>query len=132
LKRYLIPRLTAEAAAELELLHQLLARVRLLPGEDGRSSSLCDAKGVLRAGPAYKLTMAVTGALPCDFHASGATEPPQVQFFVWLLVQERIQCRANLLKKNVVQDVTCEVCRGDVEDCDHLIFKCPFASSVWA
>jgi len=64
---------------------------------------------------------------------SGATEPPpKVQFFAWLLVQERIQCRANLLKKNVVQDATCEVCQGDMEDCDHLIFKCPFASSVWA
>jgi len=51
--------------------------------------------------------------------------------FAWLLVQERIQCRANLLKKNVVQDATCEVCRAGVEDCDHLLFRCPFSSSVW-
>ena len=51
--------------------------------------------------------------------------------FAWLLVQERIQCRANLLKKNVVQDATCEVCRAGMEDCDHLLFRCPFSSSVW-
>jgi len=133
LERYLVPRLTARAAAELEQLRQILTRVRLRPGDDRRSSPLCDAGGVLRAGPAYQLSMVAAGAPPCDFHAFvwGNRAPPKVQFFAWLLVQERIQCRANLLKKNVVQDATCEVCRAGVEDCDHLLFRCPFSSSVW-
>ena len=57
LERYLVPRLTARAAAELEQLRQILTRVRLCPGDDRRSSPLCDAEGVLRAGPAYQLSM---------------------------------------------------------------------------
>lgn len=48
------------------------------------------------------------------------------------VVQERIQCRANLLKKNAVDDASCELCRQSNEDCNHIIFTCPFAVQVWA
>jgi hypothetical protein len=53
--------------------------------------------------------------------------PPRVQFFAWLLVQERIQCRSNLVKKHVVAENMCEVCAQE-EDCSHIIFRCSFES----
>jgi hypothetical protein len=57
--------------------------------------------------------------------------PPRVQFFTWLLVQERIQCRANLVVKNVIDSATCALCQAADEDCNHLLFSCPFVAKVW-
>ncbi|CAN6371657.1 unnamed protein product [Urochloa humidicola] len=61
----------------------------------------------------------------------GNRAPPRVQFFAWLLVQERIQCRANLMKKNIVDDAKCELCNHEAETCDHIIFTYPFARQAW-
>jgi hypothetical protein len=57
---------------------------------------------------------------------------PRVKFFGWLLLQERIHCRANLAKINILDDAMCELCGQSEEDCEHLIFRCPVASSLWA
>lgn len=38
--------------------------------------------------------------------------PPRVQFFAWLLLHGRVQCRANLHKRSIVEDATCELCNG--------------------
>jgi len=37
--------------------------------------------------------------------------PPHVKFFAWLLSQERIQCKANLLRKGIVDNADCDDCR---------------------
>lgn len=65
--------------------------------------------------------------------SSGTTSPPspRVKFFAWLLVQNRIQCKSNLLKKNILDDDTCELCNNGSEDADHIISRCPFARSLW-
>jgi len=34
-----------------------------------------------------------------------------VRFFAWLLVQGRIQCKANLVTKGIVDAPTCELCK---------------------
>jgi len=57
--------------------------------------------------------------------------PPRVQFFVWLLVQRHVHSRSNLLKKSIVTDATCELCRNHPETVDHLAFACPVAASLW-
>jgi hypothetical protein len=33
--------------------------------------------------------------------------------------------------KNIVDDSSCELCRGAAEDSDHIILRCPFALQVW-
>ena len=55
-----------------------------------------------------------------------------MQFFGWLLVQDRIQCRTNLLTKNIVEDATCELCHLEDEDSNHIVFSCPIARSFWS
>lgn len=60
----------------------------------------------------------------------GSRAPPRVHFFAWLLVQECIQCRANLMKKHILDDGGCPVC-GATEDSNHIIFGCSFATAVW-
>ncbi|CAN6233698.1 unnamed protein product [Urochloa humidicola] len=133
LPRHLVPRLSRAAQGELQKLDELLTQINLREGEDCRSSALADKDGVLRAGPVYKLLMKTSGPEPRDFSdfVWKNKAPPRVQFFAWLLVQERIQCRTNLLKKNIVPDASCELC-SQPEDPDHIIFQCPFASQVWA
>ena len=58
--------------------------------------------------------------------------PPKVKFFGWLLVQNRIQTKENLLRKHCVDDSVCEVCSLAVESSSHLIAGCPFAAGFWA
>jgi hypothetical protein len=58
----------------------------------------------------------------------GASEGP---IFAWLLTQGRVQCRANLPKKNIVQEANCEECGAAEETATHIIFQCPFAQDFW-
>lgn len=134
--RYLVPRLSRGAVAELEQLQGLLERIVLTKDDDRRTSPLLDQVGELKAGPVYKAIMTATGNQPCDFskfvRGNGNRAPPLVQFFAWLLVQKRIQCRANLHMKAVLDDPSCELCAHAVEDCDRIILLCPFAAQVWS
>ncbi|CAN6226414.1 unnamed protein product [Urochloa humidicola] len=126
-------RLSREAAEEYTKLQGILERVALLPGEDRRYSPLAATDGALRAGPIYRALMATTGAPPVQFtkFVWQNRAPPRVQFFAWLLVQNRLQCRSNLVKKQVVDAATCPLCSHPDETCDHLILDCPFAAQVW-
>ncbi|CAN6177571.1 unnamed protein product [Urochloa humidicola] len=92
----------------------------------------CDGK--LRSGPVYTSLLTVTGSPPSPFAAFvwGNRAPPRVQFFTWLLVQERIQCRSVLVRKNVLDNAECALYHHPEETCDHIIFNCPFSSQVWS
>nr|CAB3445429.1 unnamed protein product [Digitaria exilis] len=106
-------------------------RITLRAGSDQRHCPL-EAEGRnIRSGAVYKHLMAVTGAPQCSFSKFvwGNRAPPRVQFFAWLLVQDRIQCRSNLFRKGIVEDVACAICGGN-EDCDHVVLSCPFATQV--
>ena len=54
-----------------------------------------------------------------------------MQFFAWLLARQRLNCRANLRAKNLLEDAACEICGVEDEDCQHLILSCPFAKQAW-
>ena len=64
-------------------------------------------------------------------HFWGSCAPPWVQFFAWLLVHERIQCKANLARRKILPDDTCELCGRCPETVVHLLFFCDFAASFW-
>ncbi|OEL28656.1 hypothetical protein BAE44_0010324, partial [Dichanthelium oligosanthes] len=49
-----------------------------------------------------------------------------------LLVQNRVQCKHSLKKKNVLDEDCCDICRAAAEDADHIIAKCNFAKNFWA
>jgi hypothetical protein len=100
--------------------------------DDKRLCPFTSADGKLHTGPLYQLLMTMQGT---DSSISKFIRKnralPRVQFFAWLLTQNRIQCRANLVKKHVVQDATCEVCVETEEKATHIIFQCPFAKNFW-
>jgi hypothetical protein len=41
--------------------------------------------------------------------------PPRVQFFAWLLAQEKTQCKTNLRKKRILEEDVCEECAWSVK-----------------
>ena len=79
----------------------------------------------------YKSIIAVGGS--CDYYKFiwENRAPPKVKFFGWLLVQDRIQTRENLLKKNCIDSDLCELCGAQVESTAHLIAGCAFAVGFW-
>jgi hypothetical protein len=56
---------------------------------------------------------------------------PKVKFFAWLLLQEHIQCKSNLKKKNILDTDVCELCNQSAETTSHLISGCSFAQRFW-
>ncbi|XP_004963682.1 uncharacterized protein LOC101781465 [Setaria italica] len=133
LQRYLAPRLSRRAADELSELESLLAQVVLREGADLRSSPLASDPSGLGARDVYSKLMETAGspAPPFVKFVWINRAPPRVKFFTWLLVQERIHCRANLKKKKILTEASCELC-GLEETCDHIIFHCSFATSIWS
>ena len=51
--------------------------------------------------------------------------------FMWLLTQEKIQCRQILQKKHIVPTAICEVCGEHDETPEHIINGCAIARLFW-
>lgn len=129
---HLVRRLTQQAEAELELLEDKLSHFTLMDTDDRRSSPFADTSGKLCTSTLYavlKSRGAEAGSANSAFWRSCA--PPRVQFFGWLLIHGRVQCKTSLLQRKVVQDSTCELCNREPETASHLIFHCAFAASFW-
>ena len=64
-----------------------------------------------------------------DFHAV----PLKVNIFVWRLFLNRLATKDNLWKRNVldVSLVSCATSCGELEDMDHLFFKCDHYGRLW-
>jgi hypothetical protein len=56
--------------------------------------------------------------------------PPRVQFFLWLLSNNKNLTRDNLAKRQQVDDKTCPFC-GELESSLHLFFECVVARQMW-
>ncbi|TVU08333.1 hypothetical protein EJB05_41734, partial [Eragrostis curvula] len=125
LSSVLAPRLSRVASQELTEIVALLDTIELNDQGDVRASPLLDAEENLKSAPIYKMLTRAHWK-PCDYFEFvwHNRAPPRVQFFGWLLVQERIQCKTNLLQKTIVDDAKCEVCSSADETSDHLIFEC--------
>jgi hypothetical protein len=57
--------------------------------------------------------------------------PSKVKIFTWLVVLDRLNSRANLHRKTIIDSDDCPTCTGVAEDCNHLFFQCPAATAVW-
>ncbi|CAM0884058.1 unnamed protein product [Alopecurus aequalis] len=121
-------RLTPAASSELRLLDLLLQDVSLSPNADDRA--LLDGTRFTARG-AY-------AALSTQMHDSEldtiwtSFTPQKVKIFGWLLHFDKLNTRANLLKKHILESATCPRCSHPVEDRQHPFFSCPLALAVWA
>ncbi|BAD82163.1 cyst nematode resistance protein-like protein [Oryza sativa Japonica Group] len=53
-------------------------------------------------------------------------------FFIWLAVKGRCLTGDNLAKRGWPHDPLCALCSIDMEDCHHLLVKCPYTNRVWS
>jgi len=71
------------------------------------------------------------GVIPVFVHAVWKLHiPPRVQFFLWLLANNRVLTRDNLAKMREVNDPTCFFC-DEKESVSHLFFHYCVAKHVW-
>ena len=134
LRHLLVPRLTAVAAPELQEVNDILSGVALTDAEDRRSTpfAMADGGGALITSGLYKMIKSSRDQpqqMDNSFWRSCA--PPPIQFFACLVLHGRLQCKTNLFKKKIVDNVTCEVCGGAPGTTEHLLFFCPFSATVW-
>jgi len=132
LQPWLVNRLTPEATDELTLLGGILSAVTLAHHDDKRLSPFSGVDGNLQTSALYALIKSMhnpSGSVTTNFWKSCA--PPRVQFFAWLLQNDRIQCKVNLHRRHILGDDTCDLCGTEPETASHLLFHCEFASSFW-
>lgn len=56
----------------------------------------------------------------------------KVQFFIWLLLQNRNWTAERLRARGLPHDASCCLCDQEFETSAHLALRCPFAKEVWA
>ena len=57
--------------------------------------------------------------------------PLKIKFFLWQILNNKLQVAANLVKRGWKRPSSCCLC-GCLEDVDHIFFKCHLAKFVWA
>jgi hypothetical protein len=120
------------AAEELQQIRSIVAQTTLSQGNDQQKSPFDCGRGKLDSSSIYRLLKARQHAAdPASEFIWKNSGPPRIQFFMWLVSKGRIQCRANLFKKEVVDNRCCEICGAAEESTDHIILHCPFAEEFW-
>ena len=84
--------------------------VELDNAPDQRSSLFQDAAGKLLTNFIYKASTQGDQPPPAFKFIWHSFAPPRVKFFAWLLTKNRINCKTCLVRKNLLQHTTCEIC----------------------
>jgi hypothetical protein len=128
-----VNRLSSQAQDELQQLNLITQGLVLSEDPDTRLSPLSRTKEKLDTSAIYKLLKARgLSADPASSFIWQNAAPPRVQLFAWLLSKGRIQCRANLHRKHIVDSPNCTVCGAAEETPDHIMFHCASAVQFWS
>lgn len=57
--------------------------------------------------------------------------PPKVRMFLWRACHEILPTRVVLMRRHVGTNPYCQFCSTEVETVTHVLFVCPFFSSIW-
>ncbi|GKV19300.1 hypothetical protein SLEP1_g29582 [Rubroshorea leprosula] len=57
--------------------------------------------------------------------------PPKVRVFLWRAILNSLPSLDNLVKRGVLQEMTCPNCQGADETLMHLLFFCPQVEPIW-
>lgn len=124
-------RLSRQASEQPRGLEIMLQDVSRTDASDDRSCFLADSNQRLMAGMIYRASTRGDDTCPAFQFVWKNFATPRVRFFGWLLTKNRINCRSSLLKKNIIEEDTCAICRQAPETADHIISGCPFTQAFW-
>lgn len=68
--------------------------------------------------------------VPWHAMAWGPYHPPRCSFVAWQACQDRLPTKEYVHKFDVVLNVTCVLCGIDLENLEHLFFKCRYSREV--
>jgi hypothetical protein len=57
--------------------------------------------------------------------------PNQVKVFTWWALHDILPTRVNLVRRKVIEDNLCPVCKTERETVIHVLWTCPVAQDVW-
>nr|XP_021852025.1 uncharacterized protein LOC110791584 [Spinacia oleracea] len=57
--------------------------------------------------------------------------PPKIQFFLWLILWNRLPTASHLASRQIIPNGKCQFCPHDQEDIGHLFLYCPRATEFW-
>lgn len=58
--------------------------------------------------------------------------PQRIRTFLWLAVQWRLKCKAEVFRRHIISDVACPHCNGYVEDAVNVLRDCIVARRIWS
>ncbi|XP_071688507.1 uncharacterized protein [Rutidosis leptorrhynchoides] len=58
--------------------------------------------------------------------------PPNINFFLWCALLNRLPDKCSLFEKGAIQDISCPSCTNFGEELQHIFFECYVASQVWS
>ncbi|KAL4308447.1 hypothetical protein GQ457_01G035130 [Hibiscus cannabinus] len=56
---------------------------------------------------------------------------PRIRLFLWIVVHDQLLTNIKRVRRHMVDDMFCDVRGFEVESIDHLVHKCPTATSLW-
>lgn len=59
------------------------------------------------------------------------TLPEKIKIFIWRATNNLLLSAENLLKRKVIQEPTCQVCKMGVENAFHALVACKAAKKIW-
>lgn len=124
--------MSPQATSELAIVREIIQSTALNGSDDKRLSPFSLELGKLDTSGLYKLIKSQSSSRDAasNFIWRNAA-PPRVKFFIWLLLQRRIQCRSNLHRRNIVESPVCEICYCEDETPEHIVLRCEFAVAFW-
>lgn len=106
-----------------------LADVQLSDGEDEISWKFGN-KGVFSVKTVYNAMTANESGTYAKTIWKGKI-PSKIKIFLWMVANNAILTKDNMIKRNWQGDPTCFFCSSD-ENVSHLLFQCSTARAVWA
>ena len=58
--------------------------------------------------------------------------PSKVRAFIWLVANDAILTKENLIRRHCPIDDSCVRCQRGIESTEHLFLLCPFSQCIWA
>jgi hypothetical protein len=127
---HLRPRLTRAAHAELDHLLSVLQGILLCDARNVRwmtntNKPLCTRYAYEALSPTPEVQ---------DFHSTWiwrSKVPNKVKIFAWLFFKDKLNTKANLLHKNIMENAIYQCYSHPSEDMRHVFFSCHTSRDVW-
>ncbi|XP_058761495.1 uncharacterized protein LOC131634890 [Vicia villosa] len=88
-------------------------------------------QGVFHMTKVYKAIIGEANTVDWYHMLCHSIARPRAKMILWLAIQDRLPTKYRLYKLGMIQHQRCELCDGEDESIDHLLFRCPQTVRIW-